>query len=214
MSYACKFKIERTLFNAMVSALPDSGEIRHYLHGIHFAHMRDSEGYEIYSTDGRLLLISKVEVLDRIVLQSSGLIFDVGTKPLLKKFSHVVIEYDEALSGDKYQLYRVPSNSRLDVEQETRRLIDGKYPDVRRVVPVIDREEKAYNAKTKKLAGRYVDWFAFQPHLIAAPAKYLGPVVEFSFSDGPLSAISVRFPKHSDVTCVLMPCRNWRLWNL
>lgn len=196
------FKLNRSQFAfiAYCSQFMGKQDIRFYLNGMRFEVKKGSNELRITATDGHTLADSKI-ILDEPAKSDMSFILgkdDVAS--LLSMASKVKSAFDAEFSIPALGFISVNLNG----NQVTFKGVDGRYPDVDRVIPASDRE-----CKLETYLGVNADYIAKVSKGVKAAQKYnrqIQPYMKVSIGDH-TSAILITLDRLKNTKTIIMPMR-------
>lgn len=144
-------QVNANLF-ARVAVAQSTEAIRYYLRGVCIQPHPRGEGVTITATDGRCLLTAHDPKADPATLPAAGIIVNLGKDGLKAARKGLTVTIDPATGGASVDnAWRSASST----------LIDGNYPDWRRILPQGDQVATgaAFDAKLlSRLGDALCDW--------------------------------------------------------
>ena len=162
-------------------AVTPSKDVRYYLNGLYL----DIEAAKIVSTDGSMLYLNDIEISEEPGDYPNGLIFEPVKVPVSAK-SVTVSTYD-----DKHVMLEVRYNRAANT-MHICKLIDGKYPNYKAVLPKTDA------SKSRQHVGFDVKYLAKLKQIFKRGAKF--------YFDVESSAIKIT-GNDSEGTAIIMEMR-------
>lgn len=196
------FKLNRVQFAfiAYCSQFMGKQDIRFYLNGMRFEVKKGSNELRITATDGNVLADSKI-ILDEPAKSDMAFILgndDVAS--LLSMASKIKTAFDAE--------FDCPIEGSIAVSlagnQVIFKAVEGKYPDVDRVIPDSDRE-----CKLETYLGVNADYIAKVSKGVKAAQKYnrqVQPYMKVSIRDH-TSAILITLDRLENTKTIIMPMR-------
>ncbi len=174
----CVFQIEPNVLKAMfdkVSFAISTEETRYYLNGVHL-HLEGDSALRAVATDGHRLAVRSIDIPEGIEDHLSIIVPRKTVSEALRLAGEVSGEITVSISQGRI---------RFSVENTvlTSKLIDGSFPDYKRVIPLNNNRIAVVDADDLKAAIERV----------STVASERGKAVKFTFSEGALN-LSINNP--------------------